>query len=73
MMVAQQSAAASFGRQLSAVSRRTIAAIDLPNEHGYLSGWIVNSRALKHGSEMPENNVDAAVLHQLVSYLESLR
>jgi len=54
-------------------SRRTIAAIDLPNEHGYLSGWIVNSRALKHGSEMPENNVDATVLHQLVSYLESLR
>jgi cytochrome c oxidase subunit II len=54
-------------------SRHTIAAIDLPNNRGDLSGWIVNSRALKHGSEMPENNLDAAVLHRLVTYLESLR
>jgi cytochrome c oxidase subunit 2 len=54
-------------------SRRTIATIDLPNKGADLSGWIVNSKALKHSSQMPENNVEAAVLRQLVSYLESLR
>ncbi len=54
-------------------SRQTIAATDLPNRRGYLSGWIVNSAALKRGSQMPESNIEAAVLHQLVSYLGSLR
>lgn len=54
-------------------SRRTIAAIDLPNRRGYLAGWIVNSRALKRGSQMPENNVRAAVLEGLLRSLESLR
>lgn len=54
-------------------SRRTIAAIDLPNRRGYLAGWIVHSHALKRGSEMPENSVHADVLNGLLNYLESLR
>jgi len=54
-------------------SRRTIAGTGLPNDRGSLSGWVVNSKALKYGSEMPENNVQPAVLHQLVTYLGSLR
>jgi len=54
-------------------ARRTIAATDLPNRRGFLSGWIVNSHALNHGSEMPPNRLDPVVLHRLVSYLESLR
>jgi cytochrome c oxidase subunit 2 len=54
-------------------SRRTIAAIDLPNAPGFLSGWIVNSRALKPASEMPRNAIDAGALRRLVAYLETLR
>jgi cytochrome c oxidase subunit 2 len=54
-------------------SRATIAATDLPNRPGYLAGWIVNSRALKRHSEMPQNRLDPAVLHALTAYLESLR
>jgi cytochrome c oxidase subunit 2 len=54
-------------------SRRTIAAIAMPNRRGYLAGWIVQSHALKRGSEMPENNVRADVLSGLLDYLQSLR
>ena len=54
-------------------SRRTIASINLPNRQGFLSGWVVNSRALKSSSEMPRNAVDPVVLRQLVAYLESLQ
>lgn len=54
-------------------SRRTIAATNLRNDRADLEGWIVNSRALKRGSLMPENNVDPRVLHAIASYLESLR
>src|SRR5436189_92672 len=31
-------------------ARGTIVAMDLPNQRGNLDGWIVNSRAIKHGS-----------------------
>lgn len=54
-------------------ARRTISGTDLPNRHGFLAGWVVNSRALKPRSGMPPNRLDPAVLHTLVSYLESLR
>ena len=54
-------------------ARATIAAIDLPNRHGNLAGWIVNSAAIKRSSQMPENRLDPAVLHALVAYLQSLR
>jgi len=54
-------------------SHTTIGATTLPNRAGFLSGWIVNSRALKTDSGMPQNRVDPAVLHGLVAYLESLR
>lgn len=54
-------------------ARRTIDATALPNERGFLSGWIVHSAALEHGSLMPQNRLDPRVLHRLVDYLESLR
>ena len=60
--------------ELTHFARRvTIAATDLPNTPGNLAGWIVNSGALKSGSEMPQNRLSPAVLHSLVDYLESLR
>lgn len=54
-------------------SRHTIAATGLPNRRGNLAGWIVHSTAIKRESLMPENNVNAATLRQLLTYLESLR
>src|ERR1043166_2976383 len=49
-------------------SRRTIASTPLPNERGFLEGWIVHSGALKHGSLMPQNRLDPRVLHALTNY-----
>ena len=54
-------------------ARRTIAATGLPNRHGFLSGWVVHSSALKRSSAMPQNRLDPAVLHGVLAYLESLR
>lgn len=54
-------------------SRLTIAATNMPNRPGFLSGWIVDSQSLKRGSVMPPNQLDAPVLHRLTRYLESLR
>lgn len=54
-------------------ARRTIAAAALPNQHGFLEGWVVHSRALKRGSGMPDNRLEPRVLHAVVAYLESLR
>jgi cytochrome c oxidase subunit 2 len=54
-------------------SRRTLGAGILPNNRGTLHGWISNAQALKPGVLMPPNNFDAADLHALVAYMESLR
>jgi cytochrome c oxidase subunit II len=54
-------------------ARATIGGIGLPNRIGFLSGWVVNSRALKKDSDMPQNQLDPNVLHGLTAYLESLR
>jgi cytochrome c oxidase subunit 2 len=54
-------------------ARRTIAATELPNRRGFLAGWIVQSRGLKHGSAMPDNRLDPRVLQAMLDYLESLR
>jgi len=53
--------------------RRTIAASAVPNQRGFLAGWIVESRSLKCTSKMPPNPLQPAVLQQLLHYLESLR
>ncbi len=54
-------------------SRESIGAGTLPNTVGNLSGWIINSQAIKPGNEMPPMYLDAPELHALVAYLESLR
>ena len=53
-------------------ARRTIAATGIPNRHGFLAGWVIDSRGIKRDSEMPRNAVAPAVLHPLLGYLESL-
>lgn len=53
-------------------ARGTIAATGTPNRHGFLAGWVIDSRGIKRDSEMPPNALEPAVLHPLLAYLESL-
>ena len=54
-------------------SRRTIAAGMLPNNRGFLSGWIADPHALKEGVNMPANLLPPDDLQALAAYLESLQ
>ncbi|HYU57871.1 MAG TPA: cytochrome c oxidase subunit II [Actinomycetota bacterium] len=53
-------------------SRLSIGAGTVPNERGFLGGWIENSQALKPGNLMPPMRLDAEDLDGLLAYLESL-
>lgn len=53
-------------------SRRTIAAGLLPNNAGTLSGWIEDAQGLKPGNQMPNQNLSAEQLGDVVAYLETL-
>jgi cytochrome c oxidase subunit 2 len=53
--------------------RRSIGAGTVPNTVGYLSGWIVNSQAIKPGNIMPPIQLDPGDLAAIVAYLESLK
>jgi cytochrome c oxidase subunit II len=54
-------------------SRRTLAAGTMPNNAGTLAGWIEGAQELKPGNQMPDQNLPAAQVADLVAYLETLR
>lgn len=54
-------------------SRMTLGAGILPNNRGYLAGWIVNPQALKPGNLMPRSYIEPQDLEALLDYLETLR
>jgi cytochrome c oxidase subunit 2 len=54
-------------------SRQSIGAGIVPNNPGYLGGWIANSQIIKPGNAMPPMNLPAKQLQQLLAYLESLK
>lgn len=54
-------------------SRRTIAAGTMANTRGNLAGWILNPQNLKPGTKMPPTLLDAADLHALLVFLETLQ
>lgn len=54
-------------------ARHTLAAGLLPNNPATLAGWIENPQALKPGSLMPNQNLSAQQLADVVSYLETLQ
>jgi cytochrome c oxidase subunit II len=53
-------------------SRRTLAAVTLPNTRGNLGGWLIDPQAIKPGNHMPGTDLDSASLQALLAYLESL-
>ncbi|HCO03451.1 MAG TPA: cytochrome c oxidase subunit II [Actinobacteria bacterium] len=64
----------TFGPDLTHFgSRMTIGAGTVPNNRGYLGGWIVNAQSIKPGSLMPPIQLSAADEQQLIDYLESLK
>lgn len=67
-------AAATVGPNLTHLASRSyIAAGTLPNTRGHLSGWVVDSQAIKPGNRMPPNGLKADDLQVLLDYLQSLK
>ncbi len=54
-------------------TRKTLAAITIPNEPGYLHDWIRDPQHFKPGNKMPALPLTDSQLDDLVAYLESLR
>ena len=67
-------AAGRTGPDLTHVaSRLTLAAGELPNTFGHLTGWVAHPQALKPGSHMPAVPLEPRELHAVVHYLRTLR
>jgi cytochrome c oxidase subunit 2 len=54
-------------------SRRFIAAGTLPNNKGYLGGWIADAQAHKPGVRMPVNLMSSDDFQDLLAWLETLK
>jgi cytochrome c oxidase subunit 2 len=54
-------------------SRRTLAAATIPNNLGYLGGWVADPQHVKPGNLMPPAQLAPAKLNALIRYLESLQ
>lgn len=66
-------AGGEFGPDLThLMSRTTIAAGMLPNNIGYLSGWIADPQAVKPGTKMPNLDPSGPELQAIRSYLLTL-
>ena len=67
-------ASSRFGPDLTHIaSRTTLGAGTLKNNRGNLSGWIINSQAVKPGNKMPPMYLSAQDLQALLAYLEGLQ
>ena len=55
------------------MSRTTIAGGELPNNPGFLSGWIANPQGLKPGSLMPNPELSGPDLASIRSFLVTLK
>lgn len=54
-------------------SRRTLAAGTIPNNRGYLAGWILDPQHIKPGNRMPPNPLRPDELQALLAYIETLQ
>ena len=54
-------------------TRRTLAALTIPNRKGYLGGWVLDPQHVKPGNKMPSLNLRGPEFQDLLDYLESLR
>jgi cytochrome c oxidase subunit 2 len=67
-------AVGTFGPDLTHFgSRASIAANTLPNTPDALRHWLADTQGVKHGALMPQTQLSADELRQLVAYLEGLK
>jgi cytochrome c oxidase subunit 2 len=67
-------AGAQFGPDLTHVaSRRWLAAATLPHSRGSIAGWVTQAQAVKPGAKMPNINLPAQDLQDILEYLEGLQ
>src|SRR3954454_12774857 len=55
------------------ITRKTLAALTIPNTRGYLSAWVLDPQHFKPGNKMPGLTLAPADQRRLVNFLESLR
>ena len=68
------SAQGRIGPDLShLMTRKTLAALTIPNTRAQLARWITDPQQVKPGNKMPGLNLRPSQFHALVAYLESLR
>ena len=68
------SAGGDTGPDLTHVGSRTsLAAITVANTPSELARWIDHAQELKPGNQMPDFDLPAGQVQQLVAYLEGLR
>jgi cytochrome c oxidase subunit 2 len=54
-------------------TRRTLAALTIPNDTAHLAGWIANPQAVKPGNKMPALDLTGAQFQQLMTFLQGLK
>jgi cytochrome c oxidase subunit II len=54
-------------------TRKTLAALTIPNTPSYLGAWILDPQHFKPGNKMPALKLSGPQLQQLLAFLESLR
>ncbi len=54
-------------------SRRTLAALTIPNTRGHMGGWLVDPQSIKPGAKMPAVPMDAVQFQALLHYMTTLR
>jgi cytochrome c oxidase subunit 2 len=54
-------------------TRRTLAALMIPNDRAHLTQWVANPQSIKPGNKMPALGLSPQQLRQVVAFLQGLR
>jgi cytochrome c oxidase subunit 2 len=72
--IAGTNASGMIGPDLTHVAgRQTIGARAIPNNPGFLAGWVTDPQHFKPGNKMPGTDLSGPELQELIDYLESLK
>lgn len=58
---------------LTHLASRKLVAARLPNQKGYLAGWIIDPQSVDPATSMPKNAIDPKLLNDLMAFLETLK
>ena len=54
-------------------TRRTLAALTIPNDRVHLADWVANPQRVKPGNKMPGLNLTGTQFQQLLAFLQGLK